>query len=331
MRRLFRSVCQRDLRQNSHIGIQVVPQGNADSKAQHILAEKKGKNHFQRNPNLSQYWVTHIFLFDQNRASPVDQGKEWEIFWVIIPCLAWHNSLFTYCVRLRSIWMFLTQEQQRLWAKRMAHSPREDIARNLYEHTCAIACPTSQDLYCLCMSNLSNQRPKLKTKFYMQVYFPERPGALRAFLSEIVPIWNLTLFHYRKSGNTSTSILIGLQVPPETEEAFKAAQEALGNEFDFSELEEGAQQMFDLFISWELRASFTDGFRLIPCAMKPELQVFLFIMQSTLRWNSLRLETYAASFWLYTQAHHSNYQVRSWLEQECEQNCALNGFVCKTA
>lgn len=84
---------------------------------------------------------------------------------------------------------------------------------------------------------------------WLQVYFPERPGALRAFLSEIVPTWNLTLFHYRKSGNTSTSILVGIQVPPETEKAFKAAQNALGDEFDFTELDDKARQMFDMFIS----------------------------------------------------------------------------------
>ena len=93
------------------------------------------------------------------------------------------------------------------------------------------------------------QSTRGQSKTTVQVYFPERPGALRAFLSEIVPTWNLTLFHYRKSGNTSTSILIGMQVPPETEEAFKAAQRALGDEFDFTELDDNARQMFDMFIS----------------------------------------------------------------------------------
>lgn len=87
------------------------------------------------------------------------------------------------------------------------------------------------------------------TRRVLQVYFPERPGALRTFLSVIVPTWNLTLFHYRKSGNTSTSILIGIQVPPDTEEAFKDAQKALGDGFNFSELEDNARHMFDMFIS----------------------------------------------------------------------------------
>ncbi len=83
----------------------------------------------------------------------------------------------------------------------------------------------------------------------LQVDFPERPGALRAFLSVVVPRWNLTLFHYRKSGNRSTSILVGIQVPPDTVADFEAAQHQLGDEFIFSELPDNARQMFDMFIS----------------------------------------------------------------------------------
>ena len=30
--------------------------------------------------------------------------------------------------------------------------------------------------------------------------FPELPGALRTFLSILSPRWNITLFHYRKTG-----------------------------------------------------------------------------------------------------------------------------------
>lgn len=34
-----------------------------------------------------------------------------------------------------------------------------------------------------------------------QVEFPERPGALKKFLSMLQPQWNITLFHYRRSGD----------------------------------------------------------------------------------------------------------------------------------
>ena len=45
-----------------------------------------------------------------------------------------------------------------------------------------------------------------------QVDFPERPGALRDFLPTFSARWNVTLFHYRKSGSRSTGVLLGLQV-----------------------------------------------------------------------------------------------------------------------
>ena len=34
----------------------------------------------------------------------------------------------------------------------------------------------------------------------IQVDFPERPGALRKLLAALDPEWNVTLFHYRKTG-----------------------------------------------------------------------------------------------------------------------------------
>jgi threonine dehydratase len=50
--------------------------------------------------------------------------------------------------------------------------------------------------------------------------FPERPGALRKFLSQMHPDWNLTLFHYRNHGAAVGRVLAGMQVPVGQEEAF---------------------------------------------------------------------------------------------------------------
>ncbi len=44
--------------------------------------------------------------------------------------------------------------------------------------------------------------------------FPEVKGALLKFLQVLSPVWNISLFHYRQSGNRSSTILLGLQVPP---------------------------------------------------------------------------------------------------------------------
>ncbi|KAJ3123311.1 hypothetical protein HK101_006365, partial [Irineochytrium annulatum] len=53
--------------------------------------------------------------------------------------------------------------------------------------------------------------------------FPERPGALRHFLLCLRSPhhdWNVSLFHYRNYGGDVGKVMVGIQVPPETNEAF---------------------------------------------------------------------------------------------------------------
>lgn len=57
--------------------------------------------------------------------------------------------------------------------------------------------------------------------------FPERPGALMRFLSNLHPDWNISLFHYRNQGADYGRILVGLQVPKSDAKAFKAFLEQL--------------------------------------------------------------------------------------------------------
>jgi threonine dehydratase len=45
--------------------------------------------------------------------------------------------------------------------------------------------------------------------------FPERPGALLIFLSELGKRWNISLFHYRNHGAAYGRVLMGIQVPSE--------------------------------------------------------------------------------------------------------------------
>ena len=51
--------------------------------------------------------------------------------------------------------------------------------------------------------------------------FPERPGALMRFLSDMQPNWNISLFHYRNHGADYGRILVGLQVPENETAAFQ--------------------------------------------------------------------------------------------------------------
>jgi len=80
-----------------------------------------------------------------------------------------------------------------------------------------------------------------------QIIFPERPGALISFLHTISPTWNVTLFHYRNTGNRESSVLLGVQVPPEEGDAWAEARAFL-TDFEFEELSGDVRRVFDQFI-----------------------------------------------------------------------------------
>jgi threonine dehydratase len=52
--------------------------------------------------------------------------------------------------------------------------------------------------------------------------FPERPGALMAFVNALHPNWNISIFHYRNHGADVGRIVVGVQVPPAELEAWQS-------------------------------------------------------------------------------------------------------------
>jgi len=60
-----------------------------------------------------------------------------------------------------------------------------------------------------------------------RVEFPERPGALLAFLNGLGQRWNISLFHYRNHGAAYGRILLGVQVSKTEKRAFEAVLEAI--------------------------------------------------------------------------------------------------------
>ena len=58
--------------------------------------------------------------------------------------------------------------------------------------------------------------------------FPERPGALMNFLSQMSAGWNISLFHYRNHGADYGRVLVGMQVPPAEMKQFKDFLKKLG-------------------------------------------------------------------------------------------------------
>src|SRR5690348_8205369 len=53
-------------------------------------------------------------------------------------------------------------------------------------------------------------------------------GALHTFLDSLSAGWNVTLFHYRNHGADIGRVLVGIQVPDDTQEAFVQFLNELG-------------------------------------------------------------------------------------------------------
>ena len=76
--------------------------------------------------------------------------------------------------------------------------------------------------------------------------FPERPGALMNFLTQMGqmgPEWNISMFHYRNHGADVGRVFVGVQVPPGQRRKFARFLSALGYPFA-AETDNPAYRMF---------------------------------------------------------------------------------------
>jgi threonine dehydratase len=62
--------------------------------------------------------------------------------------------------------------------------------------------------------------------------FPESPGALQRFLMSLDMTWNVSLFHYRNHGDDFGRVLVGIQVPDESEKAMQSFLDTLGYRYE---------------------------------------------------------------------------------------------------
>ncbi|WP_345890916.1 threonine ammonia-lyase, biosynthetic [Devosia oryzisoli] len=68
----------------------------------------------------------------------------------------------------------------------------------------------------------------LRDEQVFRFQFPERPGALLKFLEGLTDAWNISLFHYRNHGADYGRVLVGIQVPPETQDDLIEHLETIG-------------------------------------------------------------------------------------------------------
>jgi threonine dehydratase len=75
--------------------------------------------------------------------------------------------------------------------------------------------------------------------------FPERPGALLAFLTGIGQRWNISLFHYRNHGSDYGRVLAGVQVPKTERDAFDRHL----NDLDYPYWDESQNPAYQMFLA----------------------------------------------------------------------------------
>jgi threonine dehydratase len=75
--------------------------------------------------------------------------------------------------------------------------------------------------------------------------FPERPGALMKFLESLSHNWNISLFHYRNHGADYGRVLVGIQVPPRDQGAFRRFLAKLG----YTYVDETGNPAYPLFLA----------------------------------------------------------------------------------
>ncbi|MER2553707.1 MAG: threonine ammonia-lyase, biosynthetic [Thauera sp.] len=90
---------------------------------------------------------------------------------------------------------------------------------------------------------VGGRAPQVDNEVVYRFVFPERPGALMNFLSNLHSDWNISLFHYRNHGSDFGRVLVGMQVPPADQKAFDAFLQRLGYDY-VAETDNPAYRMF---------------------------------------------------------------------------------------
>jgi threonine dehydratase len=91
---------------------------------------------------------------------------------------------------------------------------------------------------------VGGRSPVVSNERLLRFWFPERPGALARFLSNMGAGWNISLFHYRMHGGDFGRVLIGLELPEGQEGALKQFLDGLGYRY----VEESQNPAYPLFL-----------------------------------------------------------------------------------
>ena len=92
---------------------------------------------------------------------------------------------------------------------------------------------------------VGGRAPSVENEKLYRFEFPERPGALMKFLDSMSHDWNISLFHYRNHGADYGRVLVGMQVPPRDQAAFRRFLSQLG----YAHWDETRNPAYSLFLA----------------------------------------------------------------------------------
>ena len=96
----------------------------------------------------------------------------------------------------------------------MHGSDRQELVDMLIAKGYTVEDMTENELAKLHIRHLvGGHAPQVGEEMVFRFEFPERPGALYAFLNCVAGHWNISLFHYRNHGSAFGRVLVGMQVP----------------------------------------------------------------------------------------------------------------------
>ncbi len=103
---------------------------------------------------------------------------------------------------------------------------------------------THNDTAKLHVRHMIGGRAELPDEHVFRFRFPERPGALYDFLSNVGEHWNISLFHYRNHGAAYGRVLVGLQLLDSSEQELHQFVSGL----DFISEDESGNEAIALFL-----------------------------------------------------------------------------------
>ena len=102
---------------------------------------------------------------------------------------------------------------------------------------------TNNEMAKMHVRHLVGGHANLDNEVLYRFEFPERPGALLDFLTQIGTRWNISLFHYRNHGAAFGRVLVGLQIPKAERKELGQYLETLGYPY-WEETDNPAYQLF---------------------------------------------------------------------------------------